>query len=75
METIDNAEKLKQARTIFWANLSLLLFALAFFIKSLGGNVVWKMICSGVGFTIIFGLTLMLFLRILQLKKAGKKLN
>lgn len=69
METIDNGEKLKQARTIFWANLSLLLFALAFFIKSLAGNEVWKMICSGVGFSLMFILTFIFFLRILKLKK------
>jgi hypothetical protein len=69
VETIDNAQKLKQARMIFWLNFLLLVFALAVFIKSLAGNEVWKMISSGVGFTLIFGLTVMLFLRIVQLKK------
>jgi len=42
VETIDNAQKLKQARMIFWLNFLLLVFALAVFIKSLAGNEVWK---------------------------------
>jgi len=69
MEITDIEKKLKQAQFFFWMNLSLTLFAFSIFIKSLNSEVTWKIICSGTGFSLILFLTILLFIRILTLKK------
>jgi len=69
METTELDKKLKQAQFIFWMNLSLTLFAFSIFIKSLNSEITWKIICSGTGFSLILFLTILLFMRILTLKK------
>ena len=72
MEQTDQSQQLKQVQFIFWLNLALALFAFSIFIKSLGSNIPWKMICSAAGFVLLLGLTTALFIRMMKLKKTIK---
>ncbi|MDP9047724.1 MAG: hypothetical protein M3N14_06270 [Bacteroidota bacterium] len=69
MKTNGSVQQLKQAYFIFWLNLAFAVFALAVFIKSIGGNVQWKILCSGIGFIALLTLTLLLLMRVMQLRK------
>jgi len=72
MQETDKAQQLKQAQFIFWLNLALTLFAFSAFVKSMGSNVSWKLACSGTGFVLFLGLTTILFVRMMRLRKASK---
>lgn len=68
----DNVLKLKQARVVLVLNLSMTLFCLTTFLKSIDTNVMWKIICSGAGLVIFTALCTALFLRVRTLNKAQK---
>ncbi|HTI60480.1 hypothetical protein [Mucilaginibacter sp.] len=72
MEQTAQTQRLKQVQFIFWLNLALALFSFSIFVKSLGSNIPWKMICSGTGFVLLLGLTTALFARMMKLRKAIK---
>jgi hypothetical protein len=69
MEITGPQQKLKQVQFIFWMSLAMALFSFSVFMKSFDSHLLWKIICSGVGFAIFWGLATLLLMQMLKLRK------
>jgi len=72
MESTANNNELKRVRMVFFINLAVSIIYLLIVFRSINTEVTWRIICSAIGFTGIFAVTVMVFLRLMQLQKAAK---
>jgi hypothetical protein len=69
MEQSVAEQQLKQVKLSLLVNICMSIFSLSVFIKSLGGHLIWKIVCSGIGAA---GFLIILVALILRLRKLQK---
>jgi hypothetical protein len=73
METDQLYEEIQETKTAFVITLLVAIYCFSIIMRSIAVHKEWKVICSSIGFTIVSGITVFLFTRLLQLKRSDKK--
>jgi hypothetical protein len=69
MATINQSSK--QVLFIFIMNLPMTIFAISILIKAIETGISWKIICSAISVFVLLSITVLLYFRVLKLKKGA----
>jgi protein-S-isoprenylcysteine O-methyltransferase Ste14 len=67
---MEKEEKLKKVRIVLLVCFPMCLMSMNVVFKSLESHVVWKIIASSVGFLFFLGMTIMVYLQFIELRKS-----
>ncbi len=69
MNPQEKVEKVRRTKIAFWINLPICAIAMITVFKSIDSQILWKIIVSSIGFVGFLSLTLIVFRRLIRLKK------
>jgi uncharacterized membrane protein YraQ (UPF0718 family) len=74
MESDELYEEMQESKTAFVIAFLVAIYCVSVILQSRAAHVEWKVICSSIGFLIVSAVTVGLFIRLIKLTKASKKI-
>ena len=73
MESDELYEEMQESKTAFVIALLVAIYCFSVILQSRSAHVEWKVVCSSIGFLIVSAIAIRLFVRLIKLAKASKK--
>lgn len=74
MKTDELYDNVQETKTAFVVTLLVAVYCVSMIIKFIDAHEKWKIICSGIGLSIVSVIGIILIARLIDLKKAGKEI-